>query len=71
MSELATDPFAGGLSAFALDVRSSSLSIEAATTASLQRAEKLDPSLQAFEHIDKARAIKTAVALDQLSLIHI
>ena len=43
MSELATDPYAGGLSAFALDVRSSSLSIEAATTASLQRAEKLDP----------------------------
>ena len=66
MSELATDPYAGGLSAFALDVRSSSLSIEAATTASLQRAEKLDPSLQAFEHIDKTRAIKTAVALDQM-----
>ena len=66
MSELATDPYAGGLSAFAFDVRSSSLSIEAAVTASLQRAEKLDPSLQAFEHIDNTRALKTAVALDQM-----
>ncbi len=66
MSKLATDSFADGLAAFALDVRGGKLSIEAATRATLERIEKLDPSLNAFECVDNNRALKTAAALDQM-----
>ena len=66
MSKHVTDPFADGLAKFALDVRSSNLSFEAATQATLSRIEKLDPSLNAFECIDNERAQATAAALDQM-----
>ena len=66
MSTLATDPFANGLSAFANYIRRGNLTIEAATKATLQRIEQLDPSLQAFECIDTDRALKTAAAFDLL-----
>ena len=66
MSKLNPDPYINGLAAFALEVRSGNLTIEAAAKASLQRIEKLDPSLNAFECVDNNHALKTATALDQM-----
>ena len=66
MSKLNTDPYANGLAAFALEIRSGNLTIEDATKASLQRIEILDPPLKAFECVDYNCALKTATALDQL-----
>lgn len=66
MIKLNTDPYANGLATYATEIRSGQLSIEAATKATLQRIEKFDPSLNAFECVDNNYALNTAKALDQM-----
>lgn len=66
MSQLDTDYFADGLAVFAQGLRTAKFTIEAATRATLARIAELDPALQAFECVDKQRALQTASALDQL-----
>ena len=60
------DPFENGIAAFAASVRCGEMSFRQATEYFLQRIEKLNPKLQAFQHVAAAPAIATAESLDQL-----
>lgn len=67
MSDLPVDPFAaGGLEAFAAEFRAGRVTSEAVTRAYLERIEKLDARLGAFESVAADSAIATARAMDAL-----
>ena len=59
------DPFAdGGLPAFARRLRAGDVTAEETTGACLDRIDALEPSLNAFEHVARERALATARTLD-------
>ncbi len=60
------DPFSDGIAAFTSEVRNGALTFEQATQHCLKRIDRLNPRLQAFEHIDHKNALATAAAMDQL-----
>lgn len=63
---LTTDPFAKGLSAFAGSVRRGEITFTAATQYCLERIDRFNPQLQAFQYVDADGALATASALDSL-----
>jgi aspartyl-tRNA(Asn)/glutamyl-tRNA(Gln) amidotransferase subunit A len=67
MNELPVDPFAQrGLEGFAEDFRAGNITSEAVTRQYLERIQKLDPKLGAFESVAAESAIATAKAMDLL-----
>lgn len=67
MSDLPLDPFSReGLDGFARDFRAGKVTSEEVTKIYLQRIEKLDPKLNAFEHVAAESALATARAMDTL-----
>lgn len=63
---MTTDPFENGLSAFGVDLRAGRVSIEQAVLYYLQRIERFNPKLDAYQVVDADGALKTAQALDLL-----
>jgi aspartyl-tRNA(Asn)/glutamyl-tRNA(Gln) amidotransferase subunit A len=67
MNGLIDDPFSGkGLEGFAMDFRAGKMTSEAVTKIYLERIDRLDPKLQAFEHVATESALATARAMDML-----
>ena len=63
---LEKDPCENGLQSFANAIRNGTHSIVDATQYYLQQIERLNPKLQAFEHVAAESALKAAEALDSL-----
>ncbi|HLU00738.1 MAG TPA: amidase [Burkholderiaceae bacterium] len=67
MSDLPLDPFAReGLDGFARDFRAGKVTSEEVTQIYLERINKLDPKLTAFEYVAAESALATARAMDAL-----
>ncbi|UUX51649.1 amidase [Nisaea acidiphila] len=67
MARIPDDPFeAGGIAAFAEDLRAGRTSSEAVTLACLERIDALDGKIGAFQHVAPETALQTAQAMDGL-----
>ncbi|MGS2745179.1 amidase [Halomonas sp. LS-001] len=66
MTTLPDDPLKKGLIDFARRLRSGHTSARAVTEAYLSRIESLNPTFDAYIHVDADQALKTATALDSL-----
>ena len=66
MTTVPDDPLKKGLMDFAERLRSGNTSVRAVTEAYLSRIESLNPTFNAYIHVDADQALKTATALDNL-----